>query len=125
VSDQEVRLQAVLDDLENDRISTADAAARVRALRLAEPPPRTISQRMADSAENDMPRLPQEGSFFAVSKALHAGKISFRQYEALAEAAASGVDSGKPNALFSGHGEDAGSGAWPQPGGASGLLLQR
>jgi len=86
-SDAEVRLRAVLDWLENGRITTAQAAARVRAMSFPVPPPKTAHQRMEDAGTGD-PEVPSPGSFFAVSEALAAGRIDQEQYAALAKAAA-------------------------------------
>jgi hypothetical protein len=85
--DAEVRLQAVLDWLEHGRITTAQAAARVRTMHFPAPPPKTAHQRMEDAATGD-PEVPPPGSFFAISDAFTAGRIDKDQYAALAKAAA-------------------------------------
>lgn len=86
-TDQAVRLRAVLDDLINGRISTADAAAQVRDMKFPAAQRKTVSRTMSDAAENDMPALLPEGGFHEVAQAFVAGRIDLRQYEALAEAA--------------------------------------
>jgi hypothetical protein len=78
----------MLDDLENNRISMADAAAEVRTMKFPVPPPKTIGQRMGDSYETEVPPLAADGSFHEVAQALVQDRITLRQYEALAEAAA-------------------------------------
>ncbi len=85
--DGEVRLQAVLDWLEHGRITTAQAAARIRAMTFPVSPPKTAYQRMEDDATGD-PEVPEPGSFFAISDALAQGRIDQEQYAALAKAAA-------------------------------------
>jgi hypothetical protein len=85
--DTEVRLQAVIDWLEHHRITTAQAAARVRAMHFPVPPPKTAHQRMEDDVTGD-PEVPPPGSFFAISDAFTAGRIDQDQYAALAQAAA-------------------------------------
>lgn len=87
MSDQEVRLQAVLDWLEHGRITTEQAVARVRAMTFPVSPEKTAYQRLEDAAVGD-PEPPEPGSFFAVSDALAQGRISQEQYAALAKAAA-------------------------------------
>lgn len=88
--DAEVRLRAVLDWLESGRITTEQAAARVRAMRFRVPQARTDYQRRQDAVNGD-PEPPVPGSFFAVSEAFAAGRIDQAQYAALAEAAAEAV----------------------------------
>jgi hypothetical protein len=87
-TDHAVRLRAVLDDLESNRISTADAAAQVRQMTFPVMPRKTIAEQMSESAESEMPARLPEGGFHEVAQALTAGRIDMRQYEALAEAAA-------------------------------------
>lgn len=100
-TDQAVRLRAVLDDLANNRISTADAAAELRTMKFPVPPPKTIGQRIADSYETEVPPLRMGGSFNEVAQALVDGRIDLRQYEALAEAAAQAIREDRST----GHGE--------------------
>lgn len=86
-SDAEVRIQAILDWLEHHRISTAQAAARIRAIRFPAPAARTpFDTQHADAAGDHHP--PEPGSFFAVSHAYAEGRIDDEQYAALAQAAA-------------------------------------
>jgi hypothetical protein len=87
VDDADVRLNAVLDWLEHGHITTAQAAARVRAMHFPVPPPKTAHQRIEDAGTGD-PEVPEPGSFFAVSDAFAAGRIDKDQYAALAKAAA-------------------------------------
>jgi len=121
-TDQSVRLRTVLGDLENGRVSTADAAAIVRTMHFPKPPPsKTVSRRMEDAAGDDAPPRAQPGSFQEVARAYALGRIDLRQYEALADAAAEAMrsDEGK-----TGDGTDAGSSSRPEPGGAPGLLQE-
>lgn len=104
-ADQAVRLRAVLDDLENNRISIADAAAQVRTMKFPAPPPKTVGQRMADSYETEVPSAIPEGSFREVAQAYVQGRIDLRQYEALADAAAEAIGDRSP-----GHGSDSAPG---------------
>lgn len=87
MNDQEVRLRALIDQLSRNQISTEDAAAQVRTLRFPKPAAKTSYQTMQDDAAGDAP-VPVKGSFFVVSQAYTAGRISREQYTALAEAAA-------------------------------------
>lgn len=86
--DQAVRLQALLANLEGGRISLTDAAAQIRSMKFPTPPPKTIAQRIEDASDNDVPPLPEPGSFREVSAAYVHGRITLRQYEVLADAAA-------------------------------------
>jgi len=89
-ADQEVRLRAILDWLEHGRITTQQAAARVRAMTFPGPEDQTVhAQQYADF--NGDPHVPEPGSFFAVSAAYAAGRIDEQQYAALAQAAAEAV----------------------------------
>lgn len=90
-TDQAVRLRTVLGDLENNRISTADAAAQIRTMTFPEPPDKTIGQRMEESYENEAPAPEQPGSFREVARAYVQGRISLRQYEQLADAATEAI----------------------------------
>lgn len=87
MSDQEVRLRALIDQLSRNQISTEDAAAQVRTLRFPKPVAKTSYQTVQDDAAGDAP-VPPKGSFFVVSQAYTAGRITREQYTALAEAAA-------------------------------------
>lgn len=87
MSDQDARLQAVLDDLRHNRLSLADAAAQVRAMHLPAHPVKSVSRRFTDSYENEAPEPDPEGSFRLVARAHAAGEINLRQYEVLAAAA--------------------------------------
>lgn len=85
--DAEARLQAILSWLEHGRITTEQAAARVKAMRFPPAEPPTVHDQQYGDLNGD-PRVPQPGSFFAVSDAFAAGKIDQEQYTALAQAAA-------------------------------------
>ena len=87
MNDQEVRLRDLISQLERHQISTEDAAAQVRTLRFPKPAAKTSYQTMQDDAAGDAP-VPVKGSFFVVSQAYTAGRITREQYTALAEAAA-------------------------------------
>ncbi len=93
--DSEVRLQAVIDWLEHGRITTAQAAARIRDMTFPVPPAKTAHQRMEDDATGD-PEVPEPGSFFAVSDALAQGRIDQEQYAVLAKAAAEAMKDRQP-----------------------------
>jgi hypothetical protein len=87
VNDADVRLNAILDWLEHGRITTEQAAARVRAMQFTELADKTVhAQQYADI--NGDPHVPEPGSFFVVSDAFAAGRIDKDQYTALAQAAA-------------------------------------
>lgn len=85
-SDKAVRLGAILDWLEKGRITTADAAARIRAMGPVRGPDRGGGKVMADDANGDLPAH-DPASFAVVSDAYTSGRITLTQYEALAEAA--------------------------------------
>ncbi len=87
MSDQADRLQTILDWLEQDKISTEDAAAQVRKMKftVSDKPDTVWDQLTADAAGD--PEPPEPDSFFAVSAAYTDGKITADQYKALAEAA--------------------------------------
>lgn len=93
-TDHAVRLRAVLDDLINGRVSTADAAAQVRQMKFPAVQRKTVSRTMSDAAENNMPAALPEGGFHEVAQAFVAGRIDLRQYEALAEAAGQAMKQG-------------------------------
>ena len=96
MNDQEVRLAAILDWLNKGRITTEQAARRVRTLKFPPPPPgKTVFQRQQDDANGD-PETPQAGSFFAISDAYAAGRISHEQYAALAAAATDAMRAQEP-----------------------------
>lgn len=99
-SDHAVRLRAVLDDLENGRVTIADAAAQVRKLRFPLRPRYTVGQLMSDSLDNEVPPRPEAGSAVELAQAYYAGRITFRQYEVLADAAVAADSDRSP-----GHGE--------------------
>jgi hypothetical protein len=85
--DRETRLQAILGWLEHGRITTEQAAARVRAIGFPVPVDRTPFEVQRDDAGGDH-APPEPGSFFAISEAFAAGRIDQEQYAALAQAAA-------------------------------------
>jgi len=95
-NDQEVRLNAVLDWLAKGRITTEQAAARIRTMKFPVPPGKTVFQRQQDDANGD-PEPPQAGSFFAISDAYAAGKITHEQYAALAQVAAEAIRDQQPS----------------------------
>lgn len=95
MSDQETRLQAILGWLEAGRITTEQAAARVRAIPFPVPEDKTAHQARREDATGD-PEPPEPGSFFAISDAFAQGRIDQDQYAALAEAAAQAMKEHKP-----------------------------
>lgn len=95
MNDTEVRLNAVLDWLEKGRISTEQAAARIRAMPLTEPPGKTDFQEKSDAYSGE-DEVPQPGSPFAISDAFADGRIDQEQYAVLAKAAAQAVKARKP-----------------------------
>lgn len=111
-TDQSVRLRTVLSDLENGRMSSIDAAALVRKMHFPVSADKTVAQRMADSYESEMPPVAPPGSFREVAQAYHAGRITFQQYKALAEAAAAAIKADQ--------GEEAGSNGEQSTGQESG-----
>jgi len=100
MNDQEVRLRDLISQLERGQISTADAAAQVRTLRFPKPASKTAYQTMEADAAGD-PAIPVKGSFFVVSQAFTAGRITREQYEALAKAAAEAMKGSQGNAAGS------------------------
>lgn len=87
VSDLDVRLGAIVDWLANGRITTEQAAARLRDFPFPAPPEKTARQNQLEDANGDPePDLP--GSFSAVIDAFAQGRIDAEQYAALAQAAA-------------------------------------
>lgn len=94
-SDQEVRLNAILDWLEHGRITTEQAAARIRSMDFPVPEDKSAHQGRRDDATGD-PEPPEPGAFFAVSDAFAAGRIDQDQYAALAEAAVAAMKGQQP-----------------------------
>jgi hypothetical protein len=86
VSDQSVRLYALLDDLEHGRISAADACAQVRGMTWARRNGKTAFQARLADALNEQDEPAPAGSFADVAHAYHAGRLSFSQYEQLQQA---------------------------------------
>lgn len=80
------RLRAVLEDLAASRASVQQAAAQVRALSFPRVPAPTVAQQMA--ADNDVPPLLPDGGASEIAWAYFERRITARQYEILAEAAA-------------------------------------
>jgi hypothetical protein len=89
-ADASVRLRAVLDWLEHGHITTAQAAARIRAMHFPVPAAKTVFHQQYADVNGD-PEAPAPGSFFAVSDAFSQGRIDQEQYAALAQAAAESV----------------------------------
>ncbi len=83
MSDQEVRLRALLDDLENGRISLAEASAQVRGMNWPRRAGKTAFQARLADAVGQLGELPPPGSFGDVSSAFHTGRIDYLQYEQL------------------------------------------
>lgn len=88
MADQD-RLEYVLEQLEEGRMSTADAARLVRSMKFPAQPGKTAHQAVEADALGD-PEVPEEGSFFPVSHAYTMGRITRVQYDALAQAASRG-----------------------------------
>lgn len=88
MSDAGVRLEYLLDGLENGRITLADAVKQVSTFSFEDPPVKGAHQRMAEDANGD-PEVPADHSFYQVSKAYTLGRITRYQYEKLAAAASS------------------------------------
>lgn len=87
MSDQANRLDTILDWLEQDKISTEDAAAQVRKMTFATTDTGSVWDQLSADAVGDLDP-PEPDSFFPVAAAYSDGKITAEQYEALAEAAA-------------------------------------
>jgi hypothetical protein len=85
-TDQEVRLSAILRWLEQGKITTAQAAGKVRTLHFPVPEPHSVGARFTEHVKADA-ALPEHGSFAEISAAFAGGKIDHGQYKALAEAA--------------------------------------
>lgn len=92
VSDLDVRLKALVEQLENGQVSLPDAAAAVRKMKFPPVPQKTPHQTMEDSVVGD-PDPP--GPFATVSGAYAAGRIDRRAYETLAAAAAAAMKGGE------------------------------
>lgn len=86
MSDAGIRLEHLLEGLENGRISLPDAVSQVKKLGFEEPPAKGAHQRMAEDANGD-PEVPADHSFYQVSRAYTLGRITRYQYEQLAAAA--------------------------------------
>lgn len=86
MSDAGTRLRALLDDLEDSRITLGEAAARLRDLPLHAAPPPGPYQVLHRQAVGD-PQLPPDHSFHEVQADYTEGKLTRFQYETLAEAA--------------------------------------
>jgi hypothetical protein len=84
--DQTVRLGTILSWLSNGRITTQQAADRVRTLHFPVPEPHAVGERFNEHVKSDV-ALPRHGSFAEISAAFAGGKIDHGQYKALAEAA--------------------------------------
>ena len=95
MGDQGDRLESVLTFLEQGRITIDDAVAQVGKMSFAPAPkPDSVWDTiMADSVGDHMP--PEPDSFFPVSAAYTAGRITHEQYAALAKAAAGVVADGE------------------------------
>lgn len=91
VADEPERLSAILSWLHEGRITPAEAAQRMRSIKLERnggAP--SVTDRFTQHAMGDI-ALPKAGSFAEVSAAHAAGKIDRRQYAALAQAAAQSI----------------------------------
>lgn len=86
MSDQQVRLQAVLDWVAAGRLSTADAAARIRAMQFHVKPEDGEHADVLSDIEADEP-----GGVADIAHAYAAGRITRQQYEQLAAAAAAAI----------------------------------
>lgn len=91
-TDQEIRLEYLIKQLEENRITPVDAAREVRGMTFPKTTPPTTWQRMSADATGD-PEVPETGSFFPVTQAYTAGRIDRTAYEALARAAAQSMKS--------------------------------
>lgn len=88
--DQEVRLDYILEQLAEGHLGTEEAARQIRTLAFHAKPGKTAWQHMSDAGTGD-PEPPEPGSAFAISHAYTSGRISRRQYEVLAQAAADAI----------------------------------
>ncbi len=86
MSDQKVRLDALLDDLEQGRISLPDAMAQVRGMNWSRRAGKTAFQTRLADAVNELEGPPPPGSFADVAEAYHAGRIDLHAYEQLQRA---------------------------------------
>ena len=86
MTDQGDRLDAVIDWLADGKLSTAEAAAKVRGMKFPAGPQRGAYKRLAHEANGDS-AVPEHGAFFHVSAAYTEGRLTRVQYEALAQAA--------------------------------------
>lgn len=84
-ADKAVRLRAILTWLEHDRITTADACNRIRALHLTGAPAPSPGATVAAHANGDLP-VPDGTTFAEVADAYTAGRITRSQYDQLAQA---------------------------------------
>lgn len=85
-SDKAVRLGAILDWLEKGRVTTADAAARIKGMDLGKGTARSAGETLGHEANGDLPAH-DPASFAAVCDAYAGGRITLAQYQALSEAA--------------------------------------
>lgn len=80
-------LLRILRGVETGELTTEQAADRVAKLRFRVPPDKTAYERIRDDALGKWD-VPLPSSFFPVSSAYAAGRITAREYAALAEAVA-------------------------------------
>jgi hypothetical protein len=92
VSDQERRLEALLDNLENGRLTVAEACAQVRGMTWPRAIGKTAFQARLADAVGSLGDPPPPGSFAEVTSEFHAGRIDFRQYEQLYQAYAEALN---------------------------------
>lgn len=83
MSDQQTRLQSLLDDLENHRITLADACAKIRGMNWPRKAGKTAFQVRAAAAMNDWDTPPPDDSIVPLAHEYYAGRISHLQYEQL------------------------------------------
>lgn len=84
--DQDVRLDTILRWLHQGKLTTEQAADKVRTLHFPVPESPSIAERYAEHARADV-TLPQHGSFALISAAHASGQLDRKQYTALAQAA--------------------------------------
>jgi len=120
--DQEVRLEAILRWLHQGKLTTSQAADKVRTLRFPVPDQPSLAERFAEHHRADV-ALPQHGSFAVISAAYASGQLDRKQYTALAEAAREAMSStslsadgnytgfGKVSHELAGYGDDKGTAA--------------
>lgn len=87
------RLKALLEDLAASRVSVQQAAAQVRGMSLSRMPALTVAQQMA--ADNDVPPLLPDGGAAELAQAFFERRITAREYEILAGAAAQAYKQGE------------------------------